>query len=72
MVTLLRLPNPILCIAAVFHSGRGGINCTLLTPLPLNDSLSTPSGSVISTASALYVTEFELVRECVATISTPR
>lgn len=47
-VTLLRLPNPILCTADVFHSGSGGTNCTAG-----GCCFSTPKGSVQSTASHL-------------------
>ena len=50
LLTLFRFPKPILWIAAVFHSGRGGWNWT-----PDGWLLSTPRGSVINTASPLNV-----------------
>lgn len=53
--TLLRFPNPILCTADDFHSGKEGLNWTQLRPLPLMHSLSTPSGRVQRTASAFSV-----------------
>lgn len=65
-ITLLRLPKPILCIADVFHSGSGGTNCTAG-----GCCFNTPSGSVHSTASHLYMKVWVVERVLTAITSQP-
>lgn len=65
-LTLLRLPKPILCMADVFHSGRGGTNCTAG-----GCCFRTPSGSVHSTASHLYMKVWVVERVLTAITSQP-
>lgn len=52
--TLFKLPNPSLCIAEVFQSGKGGQNWTVLSWVldGVALSLRTPRGRVQSTTSA--------------------
>jgi hypothetical protein len=71
-LTLLRLPKPILCKAADFHSGRAGWNWTLFRLLPRKHSFNTPSGSVHSTASPFNIWEFVLFLALHTVTSTPK
>lgn len=71
LLTLLRLPNPILCKAADFHSGNGGWNWTLFKPLPRRHSFKTPNGRVHKTASPFRVWELVLFLALLTVISTP-
>lgn len=64
--TLLRFPKPILWIAAVFHSGRGGTNCTAG-----GCCFMTPRGRVHSTASHLYMNVWVVERVLTAITSQP-
>lgn len=64
--TLFKLPKPILCIADVFHSGRGGTNCTAG-----GCCFNTPRGRVHSTASHLYMKVWVVERVLTAITSQP-
>ena len=59
-------------MAAVFQSGKGGVNWMVLFVLGCSDSLSTPSGNVHRSASPLYVAVSAPLRGFVVRTSTPK